>query len=125
MVHDDFYVDDLTTGVDDVEEGFIMYKKVKIRFLEAQFNVRKWRTNSKELRNKMESQDILSEENGKVLGIKWNNYDDTLQLRVKEIFSSAGKMRPTKRNVLKVIAAIYDPLGILAPITITLKILFQ
>ena len=46
----DFYVDDLTTGANSVAEGYELYKKMKIRFAEAQFNVRKWRTNSKELR---------------------------------------------------------------------------
>ena len=37
----DFYVDDLTTGVPSVKEGIDLYKKMKSRFEEAQFNIRK------------------------------------------------------------------------------------
>ena len=55
------------------------------------------------------------------MGIKWNNLKDTMQQGVKEIFLSADKVEPTKRNILKIIAAIYDPIGFLAPVTITSK----
>ena len=44
-----FYVDDLNTGVYSKEEGFNFYKKMKVRFLEANCNVRKWRTNDEDL----------------------------------------------------------------------------
>ena len=44
-----FYVDDLSTGVYGTEESFDFYKKMKVRFLEANFNVRKWRANNEEL----------------------------------------------------------------------------
>ena len=46
-VKNHFYVDYLNTGVYSTEEGFDFYKKMKVRFLEANFNVRKWRTNAK------------------------------------------------------------------------------
>ena len=49
-----FYVDDLTTGVHSVDEGIELYKKFKLRFMEANFNIRKWRTNDNELKNKLE-----------------------------------------------------------------------
>ena len=56
-----FYVDDLTTCVHSVEEGTELYKKFKLRFMEANFIVRKWRTNNNELKNKLEI--IESQEN--------------------------------------------------------------
>ena len=56
----------------------------------------------------MASDDILNDENAKVLGIKWNNLQDKMQLGVKEIFLSADKVEPIKRNILKIITAIYD-----------------
>ena len=96
-----FYVDDLTTGVNTVEEGYELYKKFKIRFMEANFNVRKWRTNDKELRNLIPEEDVLEEEDTKVLGVKWNQAEDTLELGVNEIFAKADGIKPTKRNILK------------------------
>ena len=36
--------DDLTTGVNNVQEAEVLYKKFKIRFQEANFNLKKWKT---------------------------------------------------------------------------------
>ena len=49
-----FYVDDLNTGVNSLKEGVELVKKIKVWFSEAQFNVRKFRSNSKELRTYFE-----------------------------------------------------------------------
>ena len=49
----------------------------------------------------------------------------TIQLGVKKIFKDAEKLEPTKRNVLKTIASIFDPAGYLQPIVVMLKLLFQ
>ena len=45
-----FYVDDLNCGVNSIEDGVKFYEKLKSVLLEANFNLRKWRTNSVELR---------------------------------------------------------------------------
>ena len=80
-----FYVDDFNSTVQNVTEGEELYKKIKLRFLDASFNVRKWKTNSLELQNyidKMEksispSLKIQNNDKTKVLGTEWdtkNNY---------------------------------------------------
>ena len=43
-----FYVDDLVISVTDARDGIDFYTKCKVRFAEASFNVRKWRTNDPE-----------------------------------------------------------------------------
>ena len=45
-----FYVENLDTGINSVKEGVELVEKIKVRFSEAQFNRRKFRSNSKELR---------------------------------------------------------------------------
>ena len=60
-----FYVDDLNSGAQSAKEGFEFYKKVKSRFSEASFNIRKWRTNDPELRKL-----IQDYENRKVVNIE-------------------------------------------------------
>ena len=64
-----FYVDDLSTGVNTVNEGINLYKKLRIRLGEAQFNLRKFRTNNKELRQSFE-ENLKDANGGKVLGIE-------------------------------------------------------
>ena len=41
-----FYVDNFNSKVQNVMEGGELYKKIKLRFLDASFNVLKWKTNS-------------------------------------------------------------------------------
>ena len=129
----------------DAKEGYQLYRKIKSRFAEASFNVRKWVTNDEELEKLIiedekffgpKSEEVLkdsvvklgsneNEENLKVLGISWNHKKDTLNLGVKKIFERASILSPTKRNILRSIASIFDPCGFLQHITINLKILFQ
>ena len=135
-----FYVDDLNTGVTNVDEGLDLYKKIKVRFIEANFNLRKWRTNNEELRNiinknennnKEEVIDKNKEEknnNGcfeKVLGIKWDENKDLLLFDIMNILKKSIELPPTKRNILKLIASIYDPVGYLQPVIVKFRLLFQ
>ena len=48
------YVDDLSTGGDTEEEAYQMYIKSKLRLAEGGFNLRKFVTNSTDLRNRIE-----------------------------------------------------------------------
>ena len=123
-VKNHFYIDDLNTGVKTTDEGQELYKKFKIRFMEAGFNIRKWHTHDGELKKLMEEEDLAKGE-VKVLGIRWNEEEDTLQLGIKEIFEKAESLVPTKRNVLKTIASIFDPAGFLQSVVVMLKLLFQ
>ena len=49
------YVDDLTSSKPDVPSGF--YSKLRKRFVEAGFNMRKWLTNDQELANRIKSEE--------------------------------------------------------------------
>ena len=121
----DFYRDDLSSGADTVDKGLIIYKKLKIRFAEVHFNIRKWRTNSDELRKMIPKEDLMKEDNENVLGTKWNHSSDTLHMSVRELFEEAEKVEPTLRNILKIKAKIFDPAGLLAHITTSQNLLFQ
>ena len=66
------YVDDLTTGADNADEGFVLYKKAKEIMSSASFQFRKWKTNSRELRKLIEeregeSQEAMTEAENKVI----------------------------------------------------------
>jgi len=54
-VTDAFHVDDFTSGETNIEQALTLYKKLKLRFAEANFNLRKWRTNDTKLRELIES----------------------------------------------------------------------
>ena len=61
----------------------------------------------------------------KVLGVTWNNKADTLISDFLDLIKEAKLLKPTKRNVLKILSSFYDPMGLIQPIIIGLKILMQ
>ena len=145
-VNKHFYVDDLTRGAKTTEEGFEFYKEIKSSFSEVSLNIRKWRPNDPELCkfiHDYENREIVNIErhvnrevpkyvnivnsfnNEKVLGLYWDHQRDVISLKISEIFKEAVNIVPTKRNILSVIARVYDPTGYLQPLAIMLKIIFQ
>ena len=45
--------------------------------------------------------------------------------RLAPLAEMASQLPPTKRSVLKIIARIFDPLGLITPITTPLKVFLQ
>jgi len=56
----------------------------------------------------------------RLLGLKWNKANDTLKVE----FSDKG-MDTTNRGILQYLAPIFDPLGLVAPITLKGKFVFR
>ena len=66
-----------------------------------------------------------SEGEQRVLGVNWNFVEDQLVFDLSNIAELAKSCKPTKRNVVRLSAKFYDPLGYISPITVQLKHLFQ
>ena len=112
-----FYVDDFTTGTQTVDKGFDIYKKAKQLMKEGGFNLRKWKTNSKILQDKIhlaETEDSEARE-VRILGVKWNTALDTFQFDFKDVTEFIRSLPPTKRSILRISAKVFDPLGLLSP----------
>jgi len=126
LIEDSLYVDDMCTGEFDEDTSFSLYKKAKAFLKDGSFNLRKWRTNSRQLENKInECEKVGSSQEGKVLGIPWDSKTDTLEFELSEFGSKFTSMEITKRKVVSVIAQLFDPLGLLSPIFISAKVLLQ
>ena len=60
----------------------------------------------------------------KIFGLKWDKFDDNFVFDFAEIREKFDFI-PTKRNVIKAVASIYDLLGLLNPIAVQMKTFFQ
>ena len=104
-----------------------------MRFLDASFDVRKWKTNNPDLQNcfnKKENQfspasEIQANDKVKVLVIVWDTKSDHLVFSFGNLIESFNHIIPTKRNILSLIAKFYDPTGLIQPIIIKLLLLFR
>jgi len=61
----------------------------------------------------------------KILGISWDSQSDNFLFDFTDLIEYAQQLPPNKRSLLKFTAKIYDPLGLLSPFVICLKVLFQ
>lgn len=96
----------------------------------AGFNLRKWTSNSKDIledipKDHLLNQDFLCLEDescAKTLVIRWNAVSDTFYFNAQTI---PLKVVFSKREVLSIIAKLFDPAGWLSPIVITANILMH
>ena len=149
------YADDMSCSVKSSAEALEIYQTSKDILLKGGFNLRKWKTNDKELLNHINSLEGLSRNadtgvfnfseddqsftqfsvgppnsgsaanTTKILGVPWNYDSDELFLDLKPLFVFAKSLIPTKRSLLQIAAKVFDPLGCISLFTINLKALFQ
>ena len=138
------YVDDLSNSFNNVEDSFKFYEVSKKCLAEASFKLRKWATNSDELAklikvNESDTTDMhntgdetyvndslgISGTYRKVQGVNLNTAVEKFVFEFSDIINIASKLNVTKRNILKVSAMFFDPLGLICPILLQPKLLFR
>ena len=144
-----FFFDDLVTSCKNTSEAYALYEKAKQGMQEAGLKLRKWKTNDESLRElsarddcklgNWEEENIqedcnytketlgLSRDEGgktKVLGLHWDTDQDIIEFDVGKVGNMPNKV-VTKRGILSTLASIFDPLGLISPIVMSAKVLFQ
>ena len=59
------------------------------------------------------------------MGIDWHKQNDSFIIGLNKIYETGIELPTTKRNVLKIIASIYDPIDIASPAVVLFKIIFK
>lgn len=126
-----FYVDDYLKSSGTPQEASRIIEELTTLCLKGGFRMEKWISNSRVV-----LQNIVKEERAqdlkeldldrdqlpveRALGLQWCVETDTFKFRMEM------KQQPlTRRGMLSVTSSVYDPLGLLAPITLTAKIMQQ
>lgn len=130
-IKDSFYVDDWLCGHDSVEGASKLQKEVSAVLQSGHMLLRKWASNSEtilenippEHRAIQSTVDMSKEESIKTLGVCWNPKSDKLHFKID--LSTLTKNSFTKRSLLSDSAKLFDPCGLLSPITINAKIMMQ
>ena len=117
------YVDDWLTGADSQDTLMAMMAESSKILKEGGFFLTKWASNSSQVQQEVQKclvqHDVAQVQ--KVLGMTWNTTVDCFNFETK----AEKNVVFTKRSLLRLIARQFDPIGLLTPFTIGLKILFQ
>ena len=119
------YVDNIVTGCNSEEDALLYYNTAHSIMKDTQFNLRSWASNSHKLTS-LAAQDNVNDSNNtvNVLGLQWDTQTDTLSLTSKAPIPTVITL-VTKREVLRESSKVFDPLGLLSPVTIKAKIFMQ
>ena len=121
-IYSDIYVDNLISSFPTEKELLNYYHVSKNLLAQASFNLREWNSNSQALKNILTENKEYPETTTKVLGLNWNTEQDSIFFEDSNVFIVD---KPTKRTVVSEVSKLFDPLGILLPFTILLRIFIQ
>ena len=107
------------------EEAVKFHQEAKTILSSGGFNLREWTTNDSPVYQKINSDRPFEERATlKVLGLEWNRMEDMLGFPPFR-HPAIARLTATKRDVASVTHSVFDPLGLLSPVTVAAKILSQ
>lgn len=130
VVLNDFYVDDMMTGSNTIEQGLKIQQEVITLLNRGGFTLHKWCSNAEELLKNIpdhlqETSNNLtvdSDDTIKTLGLTYHPRSDIFSFNI----SLNNSTQPvTKRVILSDISKIFDPLGLVGPVITRAKIIIQ
>ncbi|GFU56466.1 uncharacterized protein TNCV_2609831 [Trichonephila clavipes] len=128
------YVDDFLCGNISVQAALTTCIESKQILEDASMDLRKWRTNSSELNQRLKNLNFEVDEHkeslntliaSKVLGVGWNEKSDTFYFDSSDLGTFLSKRINTKRYLLQAAGQLFDPVGFIDPYTIRIKCLIQ
>lgn len=129
------YMDDHLESVDSVDLALDTINEVTKINARAGFEMHSWTSNSREVNSILKAKDpgktvkLEASDAERALGLQWDTERDAFMfsLRMEKIMKTvdSSQVVPTKRQVLRVVMSVYDPLGLLGPFMIRAKILLQ
>ena len=72
-----------------------------------------------------ETNEIKSPRQVRTLGLAWDCDEDQFDFNPAKPIEFSKSLEPTKHNVLQLTAKLWDPLGLSAPVMLSIRVLFQ
>ncbi|XP_058810637.1 uncharacterized protein LOC131675615 [Phymastichus coffea] len=126
----DTYVDDTFAGADDLAMAIRKRDELTDILASAGINLDKWAANHPKLlpahlqpNHNVAIKELDRDNAVKTLGVHWSPTCD--EFRFSASASNTREKTLTKRSVYSDIARLFDPLGWLAPVTVTAKVIMQ
>lgn len=124
ILEKNIYVDNVLTSFPDEQQTLEFYSESRKLLSNAGFNLRSWNSNCSTLKTMATQEKSVDNDSiVKILGMNWDTESDNIvyqQLNIQENNRSI-----TKREVLRQSSSIFDPLGIITPVTVKAKLFIQ
>ena len=119
------YVDNVVSGSHTEAECLDYFTASRSLLGNAKFNLRSWASNSTQLRTAATEHNVAEADNPvKILGLWWDTQSDLIYPSPKSEVTTLTTAT-TKRDILKWASTIFDPLGLISPVTVSTKLFIQ
>ena len=132
-VHEKFYMDDYLDSMESPDEALKRSRDLVKLLSKGGFKLTKFISNVPGLLEELEDQSVesvpkvigasMEESSSHVLGLKWDHTKDTLV--VSRGTSCDCSKAVTQRLVLSLVSKVFDPIGLVAPFTVTARLLLK
>ena len=120
-ISEKLYVDNLLSGVDNEADTITYFHEARGLMQKGNFVLRQWCTNSALLRNEIHQHNTGTRSSTiSILGLSWDTQTDAITFPAQNFDSTSTPL--TKRKVLSMASKLYDPLGMLSPITLVARL---
>ncbi|XP_045451223.1 uncharacterized protein LOC123660165 [Melitaea cinxia] len=113
-----FYVDNLVTSLDSIEQTQKFIQDAKRVMNEGKFDLRQWVTSPLEINETQNT--VIS-----ILGLQWDTDTDELYCNISNLPPFLDISKVTKRNLLSLTQKIFDPIGFTCPVTLVPRLILQ
>jgi hypothetical protein len=119
------YSDNVFCGAETNEKAIRYCHEAKKMCQEASMNLREYYTNSSEVNATIPEADRGKASIPKVLGVQWNLDKDSLSCCSMKDKCVIPGVVPTKRQIVREVAQVFDPCGWFSPVIVSGKMLIQ
>ena len=132
-VLNNFYVDDCLVSTPDEDSAIRLVTQITKLLQRGGFHITKWVSNSDLVYKSVPEEDrapigpeslplaTALTQGTRALGLLWSTETDEFHF----MFNYSSESRATRRQMLSIVNSVYDPLGFLVPVMLTVKILQQ
>jgi len=118
-------MDDFVAGAEDDNGVIAIYYQLTALMRKYSFPMGKWASNSELFRNIWKVGGLEIKPITQVLGVRWDITRDTLFTDHRDVTDKAHEGPSTKRQLLQATSRFYDPMGLMSPVLINGKLIFQ
>ena len=131
LIVDNSYMDDIPGSTETKEKGLELMKQTEEILESKGFKIKNWTFSGQKLEQKRSKDQIavqallkrdMENDVGKVLGMEWDTEADEIRFKLTQL---SRRKETTKRECISTICSIYDPMGLLAPVAASAKIILR
>ena len=120
-ISEKLYVDNLLSGVENEASAISYFHEARDLMQKGNLILRQWCTNSALLRHEVQQHNTGTRSSTiSILGLSWDTKTDTISFPVQNFDSTNTQL--TKRHALSMTSKLYDPLGMLSPVTLVARL---